>query len=345
MKILIDIGHPAHVHYFKNYYKLLKNEGHEFLIFARNRKAVFDLLEYYNMSFISRGKGYNSLVGKVLYFFIVVIFMFLKSRKFQPDMAISFSSGYISLVSFLLGAKNIVIDDTEHAKFEQMVYKPFASIIITPSTFKKNFGEKHLKINSTTDNLYLNPKYYDPDNSIFQKLGIGIDSEYCILRFVSWQASHDIGHKGLSLIQKLELIKELEKKYVVFVSTEDDPPKDLLKYEFPLNSYDMHHAIYYASVFIGESGTMATEAAFLGTPSIMFNSSSSLFGVIDYYKEHGLLFTPKDFNALLKIICELHISNRADFRAKASLVCNSMDDFTSLILEKTLEFSIRNKLE
>ena len=30
MKIFIDIGHPAHVHYFRNFYKILKYQKHEF---------------------------------------------------------------------------------------------------------------------------------------------------------------------------------------------------------------------------------------------------------------------------------------------------------------------------
>ena len=30
MKILIDMNHPAHVHYFRNFIKLMEAKGHEF---------------------------------------------------------------------------------------------------------------------------------------------------------------------------------------------------------------------------------------------------------------------------------------------------------------------------
>lgn len=32
MKILIDINHPAHVHYFRNFIKLMVDKKREFLI-------------------------------------------------------------------------------------------------------------------------------------------------------------------------------------------------------------------------------------------------------------------------------------------------------------------------
>ena len=38
MKILIDINHPAHVHYFKNFIKIMEKKGHEFLIISRNKE-------------------------------------------------------------------------------------------------------------------------------------------------------------------------------------------------------------------------------------------------------------------------------------------------------------------
>ncbi|MFW5804449.1 MAG: DUF354 domain-containing protein, partial [bacterium] len=35
MKILIDIGHPAHVHYFKNFITKMSQKGHSFIVIAR----------------------------------------------------------------------------------------------------------------------------------------------------------------------------------------------------------------------------------------------------------------------------------------------------------------------
>ena len=57
MKIFVDIGHPAHVHYFKNLILNLKDKGHEFLITARKKDVSQELLDNYNIPYTSRGTG------------------------------------------------------------------------------------------------------------------------------------------------------------------------------------------------------------------------------------------------------------------------------------------------
>ena len=50
MKILIDIGHPAHIHYFKNFiFKSIK-AGNEIKIVARDKEVTIDLLKSYRKS-------------------------------------------------------------------------------------------------------------------------------------------------------------------------------------------------------------------------------------------------------------------------------------------------------
>ena len=66
MKILIDIGHPAHVHYFRNFIKIMEDRGHEFLIIAKNRSVTFNLLDSYNIKFIKRRNYPKSLIGKLI---------------------------------------------------------------------------------------------------------------------------------------------------------------------------------------------------------------------------------------------------------------------------------------
>ena len=57
MKIFIDIGHPAHVHYFRNFIKIMEKNGHHFLILARDKEITQELLNHYKIPYVSRGKG------------------------------------------------------------------------------------------------------------------------------------------------------------------------------------------------------------------------------------------------------------------------------------------------
>ena len=49
MKILFEICHPAHVHYFRNLINELNKKGHETLILAQNRGIIPELLKSYRL--------------------------------------------------------------------------------------------------------------------------------------------------------------------------------------------------------------------------------------------------------------------------------------------------------
>ena len=40
MNLLIDIGHPAHVHLFRNFYREMREKGHNVLVTARTIPAA-----------------------------------------------------------------------------------------------------------------------------------------------------------------------------------------------------------------------------------------------------------------------------------------------------------------
>ncbi|WP_062398808.1 DUF354 domain-containing protein [Methanogenium cariaci] len=66
MKILIDIGHPAHVHFFKGTVKDLSDKGHEILMVTRNKEMTVDLLKKYEFNYITVGEHQTSMTGKAL---------------------------------------------------------------------------------------------------------------------------------------------------------------------------------------------------------------------------------------------------------------------------------------
>jgi len=67
VKILIDIGHPAHIHYSKNAIAEWKRNGHKVIITARDKAVIKDLLNFLKLPLINRGKGRNTRFGKFLY--------------------------------------------------------------------------------------------------------------------------------------------------------------------------------------------------------------------------------------------------------------------------------------
>src|SRR4030065_2233793 len=151
MKVLIDIGHPAHVHYFRNFIKIMEGKGHKFFVSARDKEVTQSLLNHYQIEYTSRGKGRTGLIGKLFYLIEADYKLFKSAKKIKPDLSLSFGSAYGAQVSKLLGIPHIAFDDTEHAKIEHLMYVPFTKCILTPDSFKRNFGNKHIRFTGSMD--------------------------------------------------------------------------------------------------------------------------------------------------------------------------------------------------
>lgn len=289
MRLLVDIGHPGHVHYFRNLINKLKKLEYDIIITARNRGIIFTLLKNYGFKFINRGKGFDSKAGKLFYILIADCMLLKVAYRFKPDIILSFSSPYAAQVAKILDIPNISLNDTEHTDnvHSKLTY-PFTDTIITPRSYQNNLGDKQIRLNSLIEWLYLNPEVYKPDQSILKLLGVKKGEEYVILRFVSWKAFHDENQKGLSLIQKKEIINHLNNRFKVFISFEGEIDVDLEKYRIKIPPEKMHDALAYSSLFVGESGTMASECALLGVPTVYINSLP-LMCYLKEEQEYGIL--------------------------------------------------------
>lgn len=293
MNILIDINHPAHVHYFRNLYKRLIYEGHKVVVVSRNKEIEQELLSRYEIPFISRGKGAFSVVGKLFYHFYAVAVLLRIIRKHKIDKVISFMHPYGAQAAWLLRKKSILLSDTENANLHHKMSVPFATEVHTPKCFEKDLGKKHYRFNSFMELSYLHPNYYTPEPSVLDQLELKSDKPTTIVRFVSWGAVHDIGHAGITKEDKIRLIQKLSEISNVFISSEGELPVEIKKYELNIDKIKMHSLLHYAELFIGESATMASESAMLGTPAIYLDDEGR--GYTNYLeKEYKIVFNFKE---------------------------------------------------
>lgn len=327
MKILIDIGHPGHVHYFRNFHKIMKSKGHDFLFISRDKEVTFKLLNHYNIPYKSRGKGKKSLLGKLLYIIIADFIILKHALKFKPNLFLSFSSTYMGHVAFLFRKPNIIIDDTEHATLEHFMYKPFASTILTPSCFYKNLGGKQIKFNSYVELFYLHRNYFQAKKEIFNILGIKENEKYAIIRFVSWGASHDYGHSGFNKSSKIEIIQEISKYLKIFITSESELPSELEKFRIKISPEQLHDALAFSTLYIGEGGTTASETSILGIPTLYINSLP-LMGYLKDEEELGLLH---------------HFQNEKGVEEKAKKILNNTG--STLEYSQKAEKLIKNKID
>lgn len=303
MKILVDIGHPAHIHYFKNCARILTEKGHEFLFVVRERDSTMELIRSTGFNYVSRGKGKAGLINKLMAIPQTDYKIYRIAKKFQPDMFLSFSSPYLAHVSWLMRKPHIAFDDTEHAKFEHWMCRPFTDVVLSPSCYNAKLWKNQLLFQAYMEMCYLHPHYFKPDPFVLDKIGVKENEKFCVLRFVSWDANHDVGQKGLSYQDKLKIVKELSKYCKVFISSEQNLDETLKPFQLRIHPKDLHSVLKYASLYIGEGSTTASEAVILGTPAIYINTLR--LGYMDEDEERGLLFHPTSLDGCMTAISQV----------------------------------------
>jgi len=272
MKVLIGISHPKQVHMFKNLIYELNNDADQYFVVVNEKEICTRLLKSYSIYYHKIGTNQKGVARKLLQLPILTAKTLSFSLKFKPDIIVGQALPYLAYTSFLLKKPFIIFEDTESASMLHKIVNPFANFIITPESFTKCFGKNHLKIKSGYELAYLHANNFQPEDKIYGHLGLKRNDKFVIVRFVSWNASHDIGHSGLSLATKIDAVFEFEKYAKVFISSEDHLPGILEPYRFSIPPELMHSAIYYSELVYGESATMAAEAAYLGTPAIFLDN-------------------------------------------------------------------------
>lgn len=334
MKILIDIGHPAHVHLFYNMVNQLVCNGHNVSITARNKQMIRKLLDHYQLHYTVRHNSRKGVAAKLIGLIIITLQLLKQYKRNKPDLLVGgVGNAYISLLSFLTRTPSIIFDDTEHAQSELSFIIKFANCIVTPDCYLKSLGSKHIRYKGYHELAYLHPNRFTPDSSILDLLGVQKDEKYIILRFVSWNASHDIGQSGFSNEMKLKVVNELSKYAKVFISSEGELPDDLKTYQIKIPPEKMHNALAFATLFVGEGATMASECACLGTPAIYVNSLE-----VGYCTEQGekykLVYNYRNSDGVIEKAIELLITPnlKEEFQNRRQKMLDDKIDVTAFMV-------------
>ena len=291
MRLAVDINHPGHVHFFKHLIWDMQEKGHQVLISSTCKEMAQTLLDGCGFGYLDMGKHYDSLFGKLLKMPVGNLKLFEAYREFKPDVAVAIAAIRASHAAWPKRIPCVSFDDTEHASMQIALYRPLSSSILTPECFTKYLGPKQIRYPGYHELAYLHPKRFKPDPGVLEKYGISRNEKYAVVRFVSWRASHDTIHSGLGPRDKLKVVKELEKHARPIITSEVDLPKKLEKYKMTLPPDVIHHALAGACLYVGDGGTMASEAAVLGVPSVYTNPLC--MGYIADQKRYGLLHHPK----------------------------------------------------
>lgn len=256
----------------------------------------------------------------------------------------SIAGTFIAPVGWLTRTPVVTFYDTEHDTVSNAIAYPLSHHLVLPSCYKKPIKRGYVSYNGYHTLAYLHHDYFSPDPTVLDLLGVKEGEKFVIMRFVSWQAGHDIGHSGLSLDMKRKAVRMLSNYARVFITSEKELPRDLEEYKITLPPERMHDALYYAILFYGESGTMSCESAVLGTPAIFLDDYGRGY-TDELEKVYGAVFNFSESHedqekSILKGIEILQTENVKDiWKGKKNKILSDKIDLTSFAVDLIEKFA------
>ncbi|GAB3961734.1 DUF354 domain-containing protein [Spirosoma harenae] len=343
-KILVDINHPAHVHLFKHFIDEMKRVGYTVIVTAKNVKSITDLLRTYDIDFVSTGDKKDHLWLKYIFEFIhlLKLISIVLTEKVNYGIGVSM---VLPIVSKLTSMKSFVLDDDDLTAAPMSgKFISYADIILNPSALAHERRGKHQIIYSSYHELaYLHPNRFFPDPTVLDEIGLKKNEPFFVLRFNAFKAHHDTGIYGLSLTQKIEIVKLLKSFGQVFITTEREIEPELAVYQLPVSSEKIHTLLYYATLFVGDSQTMTTEAALLGTPAVKLNSFAGKLSIPNELEQKYQLcysFQPHQFELMLDRIRELLLEDNIKkiWSVRRQYMLKEKIDLTSFLIKLLLNY-------
>lgn len=333
MNILIDINHPAQVHYFRNLYPTLKAK-HQLIYTCKRIPIIEQLLNAYEIPYLSYGEKSNVMLYKALNQIMYDVKCLNILRNYKIDVTLGTSASNVH-AALLTKAISIATTDSDLAVLPlavRFVY-PFANYIMTPDVLAFQRHKKQICYPSYQELAYLHPNRFTPDPSVLKQCGVSEGETFFILRFTAFKAHHDLGMYGLSKSQKCELIRLLETYGKVIITSEVYEP-EFTSYALPVSPENLHSLLYYASMLVCDSQTMTTEAAVLGTPAFRCNTFAGRLTVIEEVEKlYDLAYSyhPRHFDWMIRKIRSLLIRNefKSEWADKRSRLLRDKIDVTA----------------
>ena len=308
-------------------------KNHQVFCTTRNYREATYLAKIRNMQLISVGKhggiekqnklsesiNRMSSLSKLIY-------------KESPDIAISFCSPEASRVSFGLGIKHIAFCNAPHSEAVMKLSLPLVQKLLIPNhipktEFSKYGIPKKDIISYKAMDEYLIIKNDKPSHSTVPTF----DKSKNIILFRTYEtaasylpktqtkmfpiihnlATHFPNHTILVLGRYADQISQLKKEFGQKVKVID-------------KVVDSGEILPMVDLFIGSGGTMTSESALYGIPTISYDAIPNYDE--KYLVKHGLVIRAKTPDAIIKAANNLLSSNTKRLQNKSKKLVNSMED-------------------
>jgi len=281
--IWIDILTPKQGNLFSVLSKRLKKQGYKLVLTTRLYREVNQLLEAHGLKAFTIGKHGGARIEEKLSASaerVAKLAKFIGRRK--SDIALSFSSPEAARVAFGLGIPHLCISDSPHAEAVSKLTIPLSERLFTPAVIPKKewlgYGISAAKIvqyHALDPIVWL--RNFRADRHILIQDGVKSRRKIVTVRLEESSAAYLIARKPEKLLNTVGAIHEMLRNKIeadIVALPRYDYQAEILRREFkhdvviPKTMVNGPNLLSFSSVFIGGGGTMTTEAAMLGIPSI-----------------------------------------------------------------------------
>jgi uncharacterized protein len=307
--------------FFQNFVEILRKDNHEILCTGRDYREAKELAKLKKIDIKTIGKHggdkkYEKLNASTERTFLLSSII----NSFNPNLTVSFSSPEAARVSFGLGIKHYVFNDSPHATAVAKLTIPLVDRLFCPWVIPvKDWTKFGLEKGKITTYKALDPivwikKELENNNyreiaKIKKTLKIEEGKKIVLVRPEEVKASYIADKKvknSTGLID--EIVNNYSDKYNILVLARYQDQIDFYKNRFENKNgikvietvTDGMLLLKLSDLFIGAGGTMSAEAALIGKPVISITPIN--FHVESYLIKIGLIKKIRDSNTLNKYI-------------------------------------------
>lgn len=334
---LFALGHPAHFHLYKNTISELIKREHSVSIVISDKDILKNLLDNHRLKYfvIAEKKNKEGVIKKLFKLISSSFELNRIVRKLKPDLIIGCLTqigiiGWWNKIPTIFNAE----DDIDYTYLQAILVYPFIKHIVMPiPTNVSIFKKKKIGYDGYQKLSYLHPNWFVSD---YKKIEYP-ENVFFILRVAKLKAYHDLNITGLSDEIILKIISVLKDRGRILITSERSLPRDVEKYIYKGKIEDIHHYLAFADMYIGDSQSMAVEAAILGTPGIRFNKFAGKISILEELEKKYELTTSIDSSEpekLFKTIETMLNSNnlKQDYSNRRDKMLNEKIDVTKFFI-------------
>lgn len=319
MNVGIAIRNPEHVHFYRHVVEALENRGHDVSLFVREFRNTTALLSHFDLPHTVLADEPSSrselLTGHLKY----ECRLFAAARRRDIDVLTSIGGRSITHIAPLLDARSVVFVDWTLGRSDHLVSR-LADEVHTPAFLAGELGRNQRVYDGLHELAYLHPDRFDSSPAQETK----VDDRSFLVAFSQSGIDESVDPTLDTLAAEGDI-----------VGVDGYHPVDHRHVSRHVQPARVHDALVEADLCVSNLGTVSTEAALLGTPTV-FAGATAPRRCRYLETEYGLLIGATEESPVQSLVSELLTdeSETEQWSARREQMLDDLGDTTTYVTDR-----------